>query len=193
MTGRLQEINELAALRTGEALSKLVGRPASVAFSDPQARRTEEASLTVGPEEMAAGIYLPVTGDVEGAALVIFPKEAAFILCDLLVRRPSGTTRKLSELDESALKEAGNIICGNYVAVMANMLGVRMIEHPPGFSFDMCGAITSQVVAQCAQKAEKALVVEIEFDIAPAILDGYLLLIFGMDQINAIVGSLESA
>jgi chemotaxis protein CheC len=139
-------------------------------------------------EEIVAGIYLPVKGAVIGAALLIFPKETAFTLSDLLVRREPGTTRKLTELDKSALKETGNIICGTYFAVLANTLQIKLIEQVPNFSFDMFGAIITQIITEFAQNAEEALVIELEFLFKPATLKGYLLLLLNVDEFRSIVG-----
>ena len=185
---KLQKINKQAALNASGALSKLIGRPVSVGISKAEVKRVEELSPLIGSEEIVAGIYLSVTGDLRGAALLIFPKETAFTLSDLLVRREVGTTRKLTELDESALKEVGNIISGNYLAVLSNTLQVKIIEHIPSFSFDMFGAIVSQIIAKFAQSSEKALVIEVGFTFKPVTLKGYFLLLFQIEELNAILG-----
>lgn len=184
---KLQEINKQAALNASGALSKLIGRPVSIGISKAEVKRVEEVSPFIGPEEIVAGIYLPVTGDIKGAALLIFPKETAFTLSDLLVRREPGTTRKLTQLDKSALKEVGNIISGNYLAVLSNTLQVKIIEHIPNFSFDMFGAIVSQIIAKFAQSSEKALVIEVGFTFKPVTLKGYFLLLFRMEEFDAFV------
>jgi len=185
---KLQEINQQAASNASRALSKLTGREVSIGVSKTEIKKVEELSPIIGPEEVTAGIYLPVTGDVKGASLLIFPKETAFTLSDLLSRREPGTTRKLTQLDESALKEVGNIISGNYFTVLSNELQVKIIEHVPSFSFDMFGAIINQIIAKFAQGAEKALVIEIEFVFKPRTLKGYFLLLFDLQELKAILG-----
>lgn len=189
---KLQEVNKQAALNASRALSKLIDRPVSVHISKPQVKKVEELAPIIGSEEIVTGIYLPVTGDIKGAALLIFPEQTAFTLCDLLVKREPGTTRRLSGLDKSALKEVGNILSGNYLAVFSNILQVKTIEHIPSLSFDMFGAIVSQIITNFAQKVEKALVIEIEFLFKPVALKGYFLLLFELKEINAILGPLDS-
>jgi len=191
MLNKLQEVNKQAALNTSRALSKLIGRPVVVEISRPVLKKVEEVSPIINPEEIVAAIYLPVTGAIKGASLLIFPKETAFALSDLLVKREPGTTRKLTDLDKSALKEVGNILSGSYLSVLSNMLQVKIIEHMPQFSFDMFGAVTSQVISEFAQEAEEALIVKIEFTFKPIRLKGYFLLLFRQEEINAIIGSLK--
>lgn len=190
---RLEQINNEAAAQASAALSKLIDRHVDVAISKAEVKKVAELSPLIGTEEMVAGIYLPVTGDIQGASLLIFPKETAFILSDLLVKRPPGTTRKLTPLDESALKEVGNIIAGNYLTVMANALQIKVVEHTPNFSFDMFGAIVSQIITQFAEKTENALIIEIEFTINPETFKGYFLLLFEVEQFKAILGSISVA
>jgi len=183
---KLQKINKQAALNASHALSKLIDRPVSVEISKAEIKKVEAISPLIGSEEIVAGIYLPVTGVIKGAALLIFPKETAFTLSDLLVGREPGTTRKLTELDESALKEVGNIISGNYLAVLSNTLQAKIIEHTPSFSFDMFGAIISQIIAKFAQETEKALVIEIGFGFKPITIKGYFLLLFTIEELDTI-------
>lgn len=189
---KLQEMNKQAALNASSALSKLIDRPVTMNIAKADVKKIEELSPIIDPEEIVAGIYLPVTGEITGAALLIFPKETAFNLSDLLVKREPGTTRKLTELDKSALKELGNIVCGSYVTVLSNTLQVKIIGHMPSFSFDMFGAIVSQIITAFAQKSEEALVVEIEIMFEPLALKGYFLLLFEIPQFSAILKSLDS-
>ena len=190
--GKLQEINNKAALSASGALSKLIGRQVKMNITMADIRNIGELSPIIAPEEIVAGVYLPVTGEIAGAALLIFPKESAFNLSDLLVRREPGTTRKLTGLDESALKELGNIVCGSYLTVFSNALQVKTIGQVPNFSFDMFGAIVSQIITAFAQKSEKALVVEIEIIFELKALKGYFLLLLELPQFNAILRSLDS-
>lgn len=191
MKNILQEISKQAALSASRALSKLVNRPAKIKISNTSVKRVEELKPIIGSEEIVAGIYLPITGAVKGASLLIFPKEIAFTLSDLLMKRKPGTTRKLTELDKSALKEVGNILSGNYFTIFSNILQVKIIEHIPQFSFDMFGAILGQIISNFANEAEKALIIEVEFSFKPIRLKAYLLLLLRVDEINAILGSLK--
>ena len=92
MEDKLEQINKQAAERASEALSKLVDRTVEVTIHKAEVKKVDKLSPIIGTEDVVAGIYLPVTGDIKGAALLIFPRETAFILSDLLVKRPAGTT-----------------------------------------------------------------------------------------------------
>ena len=193
MQEKLKEINKQAAMNASIALSKLINKPVGIEIPKAEVKRVEELRPLLGLGEIVAGIYLPVTGDIKGAALLVIPKESAFTISDLLVKRKPGTTRKLTKLDESALKEVGNIISGNYLTILSNILQIKVIEHLPSFSFDMFGAIVSQIIVEFARKVDKALVIELEFVFKPEILKGYFILLFEVEQFKALIGSLGEA
>jgi chemotaxis protein CheC len=188
---KLNQINKQAALSASAALSKLIGQDVSISMATVEVKKVEEVKPLIGAEEIVAGIYLPVTGAVKGATLLVFPKDSTFILCDLMMKRPVGTTRKLTELDESALKEVGNILSGNYFTALGNKLQIKIIEHIPNFSFDMFGAMATQVTNQFALKTDEALVLQVHFKFRSKEITGYMLLLFELEQIEAIVSALE--
>jgi chemotaxis protein CheY-P-specific phosphatase CheC len=68
MKNRLQEINKQAALNASKALSKLVDQQVSVDICEVAVKKVEGLNPIIGPEEIIAGIYLPVTGDIQGAS-----------------------------------------------------------------------------------------------------------------------------
>ncbi len=177
-----EEVMRKAAQSASNALSKLTNVPVAVGIHQLKVLSVEDLELGLPPEELVAGIYLPVGGDILGGSLLAIPKEDAFTLSDVLASRDFGTTRKLSELDISALKEVGNIVCGSYFAVIANTLRIRIIEQVPNLSYDMFGAIVSQVLADLSQSVEKALFVEMEFVFSPIFFRAYFLLFLNGDE-----------
>ena len=188
--GKLVKIINEAARNASKALIKLSGKKVNVEVSKAEIVKIKRKFPDIKPETMVAGIYLPVTGDVKGASLLIFPAKIAYKLCDLLVRRKPGTTRKLTELDKSALKEVGNIICGSFLTVFSNTLKVKIIEHVPEFSFDMFGAVVDVIITELAQGAEDALVIEVKFVFEYAKIKGDVIFVFGLEYMHAIIKAL---
>ncbi len=180
-----------ASLNASKALSKLIDRPVKIDILNVEVKKVDELSLIIGPEEIIAGIYTPITGDVLGAALLMFPKETALTLCDLLEKREPGTTRKLTKVHESLLKDVGNIISANYVTVLSNMLKVNMVEHMRGLDFDMFRSLVGQIITKFARDTGKALVIEIELIFKPIRLRGYFLFLFEPEDAHEILDTLD--
>jgi len=187
---KLSKMTDEAAKFASRALTKLSGENVVVEVSKLEITKIQRKFPDIGPESIVAGIYLPITGDVKGASLLIFPEKIAYALADLLVKRVPGTTHKLTELDKSALKEVGNIICGSFLTVFSNTLKIKIVENVPSFSFDMFGAVVDVIIAGFAKKAEEALVIEVKFVFEHAKIKGYVVLIFGIEEMQAIMKAL---
>jgi len=193
MTAKLENLHSAAAERASEALSKLVGRPAHIEVVRAEIKPVTELAPAVGLEEVVVGVCLPVTGDVTGASLLVFPKGSALVLSDLLAGREPGTTTALSGLDESALKEVGNILTGAYLTVLADVSGMRLVEHVPHLTCDMFGAVASQIVANLAQEDAEALIVEVEFLFRQPVFKNYLILFFGTEDARKVFPAMALA
>lgn len=187
----LRDVNTQAVVQASKALSQLINRQVDVEILHADVKKVANLMPLIDPEEMVAGIYLPVSGDANGATLLIFPRKTTVVLSELLIKKEPGTTHTLSELDKSALKEVGNIVSGNYLTVLANVLQIKLVEHTPHFSFDMFGAILSHVITNFATQTDKALVVEVRFAFkSGTFLRSYLLLLFEAEQFESLINSL---
>ena len=71
------------------------------------------------------------------------------------------------------------------------MLEIKIVEHVPSLSFDMFGAVVDVIIAEFAQKAQDALVIEVKFVFEHADIKGYVVLIFGLEEMKAIIEALE--
>ena len=188
----LTEIAKEATKKASLSLSKLSGDEASVEFTKIEVGKIQKVFSKIDPELIVTGVYLPISGDVKGASLLIFPKEIAYSLCDVLVKRKAETARQLTEIDKSALKEVGNIILGSLLTVFSNRLKMKMIEHLPEFSHDMFGALVDQIITQFIQKAEEVLTIELLFHFKRTTnIKGYVFLIFGTEEIKVLIKKME--
>lgn len=183
----LQEINKLAAANASQALKKMFKKEMQIKVPAARMENVRKLKPIIDPEEMTVGIYLPIGGDAKGAALLVIPKETAFSLSDILLKRKAGSTRKLTRLDKAALKEVGNIICGSYFTVFSNSLGIKIIEHIPNFSYSIFGSIISDIIARFSRLSEEAVIVELDIVFKPKVMKVYFLLLFEPIKITKLI------
>ena len=193
VTATLTEITQQAAENTSRALSTLLKREVSLEFQNVGIKKVEDLCPLIGPEEIVSTVLMRVTGDAEGAAMLVFPKETTLAMTDFLIGSQEQARRHLTEMGESALKEVGNIIAGAYLTVVSNAAGAELIEHVPDLASDMFGAIMSQVITRFAREAEDVFVVEVEFAFPPKSLKGYFLLIFNRADSDKVFGAMKDA
>ena len=193
VTATLEDITRQAAEKTSKALSTLLNKEVTIEFQKIGVKAVEDLCPLLAPEEIVAAVVMRITGDAQGAALLVLPRETALGMADALTGGRGKAHGRLTEFGESAVKEVGNIVAGAYLTVLSNAVGTELIEHVPDFAYDMFGAVVSQIVTKFAEQADHVLVVEVEFRLPPARLNGYFLLIFNKADSDAIFGAMEAA
>ena len=107
---------------------------------------TRLSEIAGSPEDLVAGVYIKVSGEMPGHALLIFPYDSALLLVDLIVGRKLGTTKHLDELDESVIHEVSNIVTSSYLNAISDFYQCTLIPTPPCLAIDMCSAVIDSVL-----------------------------------------------
>ena len=188
----LREISRTAAEHASAALTKLTVKPVTVEVLKAQVMTVQELWQSFERDGLVAGVSLPITGDIKGESLLVFDQDAAMLLCDVMLKRPSGMPRALSELEESVLKEVGNILTGSYLTVLANRLKMRLIEHVPTLSCQAFGTVLYQATERMGEQSTKALILEVHLIVNMVLVKGKLLLLLALEAVDAIVRALEA-
>ncbi len=190
----LREVGYIGAGHAATALSKLIDQriDASVPIA-ASVSLTQLPETVGGREELVVGVYLPLTGDLEGSVLLVFPKRSALALADLLMKRKVGTATTLDEIDTSALKEVGNILSGRCLTALSKFLGMRLIEHVPDLACDMVGAVVDSIIIKFGQRAEQALVIVVELTTKEKVkIMAYFFLLFGLEEAETILKAIRA-
>ncbi len=193
MDRNFPDVSREAGVNASRALSKLVGRPAAIELSAVGVKAVADIVTRINPDERGVGVYMPVTGEVEGAALLFFAMDDAVALARVLVKGKSETSDELGELELSALKEVGNIVTGAYVTVLSNAAGVRLVGRVPALKRDTFGAVLSLLVHGIAEQAEQAVVVEVDFGFVEPTLKAYLIVLLDLAACEMVFGCVECA
>ncbi len=122
-TASLTEMNQAAAEKASSVLSKLIDRSVTVAFSSIGVKKIADLCPFIPPKDIVMGIVLPIIGEMKGVGMLILPEDFTLTIIDILTGKQSRTMHHLTELEESALKEVGNVITGAYLTVLCDMSG----------------------------------------------------------------------
>lgn len=181
---KLEEINMRAAFNISMALSKLFSKSVEVKILKTDVVKSLMPIPDFNLNSSVAGVYLPLTGDVKGVAIVAFPEENAIILSELLLKKELGTTKKLDEMGISALSEVGNIITGSYFTIIADMMQAKIVEHIPQFKLQKFSELLTEVVTKFVEKFGLALAIEMELLFAPKRMKAYLVFLLEPGKIS---------
>ncbi len=176
----LRETASIGAGHAATALSQMTGTPIMI-----KVPAISVASLDALPsqfsveEEPVAAVMMHMLGDLSGRTLLVFPKPTVMRLAELMLRRPVGSSVAFSELETSAIKEAGNILSGAYMNALSDFLGMLLLPSPPSLVIDMSNAVLTSAIGEFAPDPDSILCVESEFQLTEMnqTLRGFFLLL----------------
>lgn len=172
----LKEIGNIGAGNATTALSQMMGTDVDMKVPDVKLMEFKEVGTTMGGEEqIVAGIYLAVEGDITGSIMFIQKKESAKkMICKMM--GTESCSDELDEMERSTLKEIGNIITGAYLNSLSTLMNMTIYPSVPDLCIDMAGAILSVPAAEFGVLGDKLLMIKNEFG-SDTDLSGYFLLV----------------
>jgi chemotaxis protein CheC len=142
----------------------------------------------IAAHDEVVAVQMALTGDIGGQTVFLLATHAGLRLAERMLRRKRGTSPSLGQLEQSALKEAGNILAGAYLTALSEFLGMALMLSPPTFTTgDSAHAL--RTLGDHAPLAESPILcVETEFFLEePAeSLHGFFLLVPDSKAIDAI-------
>ena len=192
----LREVANIGAGHAATALSQMTGGTIMISVPQINIAPLEEVPPQVsGPEEPVAGVLMHMLGDLTGRTLLVFPKPTAIRLSELMLRRPQGSSKDLGPLEQSAIKEAGNILSGAYMNALSDFMGLMLLPSPPSLAIDMSSAVLSTAYLQFGSDKDYVFCVESEFYMKDLDehLRGFFLLLPDFQSLQAILRAVRMA
>lgn len=185
----LKEIGNIGAGNATTALAQLL--QCKVDMQVPQVKLLEFNQVGTemgGEEQIMAGIYLKVEGDITGSIMFLLEKESArHLVSKLMGMELEGDD--FSEMEISALKEIGNIITGSYLNALSTMTNLKIFPSVPDLSIDMAEAILSVPAIEFGTIGDEILLIQTQFT-DDTCLDGFFVLVPDMESYGKILTSL---
>jgi chemotaxis protein CheC len=183
----LREVANIGAGHAATALSQITDE--RIMISVPQLTITaldDIPNQVAGPEEPVAAVLMRMEGDLSGLTLLVLPKPIAMRVAGLMMRRP---VTVLGPIEESALKEAGNILAAAYLNALADFMGMTLLPSPPSLAVDMSDAVLNSTYLEISQGSDYVFCVESEFQLQDRSerLRGFFLLLPDPASLQAIL------
>ncbi|MBD5519683.1 MAG: chemotaxis protein CheC [Lachnospiraceae bacterium] len=185
----LREIGNIGAGNATTALAQMLQCKVDMSVPNVALLEFKEVGEAMGGEEqIMAGIYLEVEGDITGSIMFLLEKQAArFLVSKLMGMELEG--EEFTEMEFSALKEVGNIITGAYLNSLSALTNLVIYPSIPDVTVDMAGAIMSVPAIQFGKMGDKMLLIQNKFFDDESI-DGYFILIPDMESYGKILSAL---
>ena len=192
----LREVANIGAGHAATALSQMIGATIMISVPRINVTRLEDVPPVVAaPEEPVAAVLLHMLGDLSGRTLLVFPRDVAIRLAELLLQRPASSSTDLGELEQSAIKEAGNILSSAYMNALSDFMGMMLLPSPPSLAVDMSTAVLTTAYLQFGSDRDYVFCVESEFYMKGAAepLRGFFLLLPDPPSLSAILRAVRVA
>ena len=107
----LREVANIGAGHAATALSQMTSQRIMISVPRISVTPLEDVPPHIGmPEEPVAAVLMNMLGDLTGRTLLVFPRETAMRVAEMMLSRPRGSCTELGTLEQSAIMEAGNIL-----------------------------------------------------------------------------------
>ncbi len=160
----LKEVANIGAGHAATALSQMTESRIMISVPKITAAQVESVpDLLQDPNAVVAAVLMHMLGDLTGRTLLIVPESDAMQLCDRLLRRSPGATSVFSELEQSSLKEAGNILGGAYMNALSEFMGMMLLPSVPSLVIDVAAAALTSVYLNFGHDRDLAFCVETHF------------------------------
>jgi chemotaxis protein CheC len=191
----LREVANIGAGHAATALSQMIGGTIMISVPTINVSRLEEVPPQISaPEEPVAAVLMHMLGDLTGRTLLVFPKPTAARLASLMLRR-AGSSEELGEMEQSAIKEAGNILSSAYMNALSDFMGMMLLPSPPSLAIDMSTAVLTTAYLQFGTDRDYVFCVESEFYMTDVNekLRGFFLLLPDPASLQAILRAVRVA
>ncbi|MCR5407335.1 MAG: chemotaxis protein CheC [Lachnospiraceae bacterium] len=187
----LSEIGNIGAGNATTALAQLLNTKVDMKVPKVELLEFSQVGEAMGGEEqLMAGIYQIVEGDISGSIMFLLEEKSAITLISKLMGSPEvDNAAEFGEMELSALKEIGNIITGSYLSSLSMLTNLKIIASIPAISIDMCGSILSVPAIEFGEVGDKMLLIQTEFS-DDMKLTGFFILVPDLESYDKILSSL---
>jgi chemotaxis protein CheC len=169
----LTEVCSIGMGHAATALSQLMRKGVSIEV--PRLLILDKAGLaeTVGTQEVFA-LHLMILGNVRGTIVMLLPKENAYRILKLLLGNDAADDLPLSALEESTLKELGNLVASACLNALGNMLKMTLLPSVPTLIDGEAQAVLAQLMKDGSDDA--VVMIDTVFSIAETLSGGSIFL-----------------
>ncbi|RKX66764.1 hypothetical protein DRP44_03400 [candidate division TA06 bacterium] len=191
----IREIANIGSGHSASALSQIVGHKVMINVPEVKIIPVEKIStLWENPNEIITGILLDFLGDITGKTLLLFTKNDAKYMVDILLGRETSDAMLFGEMEQSSLKEIANIVVSAYLSALGTFLELMVIPSVPALVIDDAASVlTSAYLSGDTDNIDTVFCIKTQFEFVQGekILEGYMLFLPDTDSLKTILKALH--
>lgn len=190
----VKEMTNIGLGNATTALAEMTSKAFNMSIPEVESISLEEIpGLLGGVEQFAAGIYMPIEGDVSGHIGFLLPWPSVQALWRLLLGAEPAAPEDVSEMDASTILEIGNIINGSFLNAIADMTNLSMHATPPLLAIEMTGAILDTIAVEASAYDHVALAIRCVISDYEGSFEGFFVYIPSVGGLRTLFASLGIA
>jgi chemotaxis protein CheC len=189
----LGELLNIGMGRASASLSEMVGEEVELSVPQVETLTRKEAitriSSLVGDEITA--VKESFKGAFWGDALLLFPENHSLELVRALIKDDTLPAEMISEMEQEALTEVGNIILNACLGSLANIFNKNLEFALPQYSHGSCNDVLTMDPSS-ETSPDGVLLLQMNFSLEKTKVSGYLTLLMDVASMQALSKQLNS-
>ena len=156
----LREVGSIGTGNAATALSALLGCEVRIPLPEVQVLEFNDAVEKLGGfETVSAGIISSLSGEINGLMLALVQLDAINLILKHIMGTQIVSYDDLTELEDSAVIEVGNILISSFVNALSGLSGVKIVPSVPQLTIDMQGAIITVPMAAYGNQSDYIMLI----------------------------------
>ena len=156
----LREVGSIGTGNAATALSALLGCEVRIPLPEVQVLEFNDAVEKLGGfETVSAGIISSLSGEINGLMLALVQLDAINLILKHIMGKQIVSYDDLTELEDSAVIEVGNILISSFVNALSGLSGVKIVPSVPQLTIDMQGAIITVPMAAYGKQSDYIMLI----------------------------------
>ncbi|WP_456475151.1 chemotaxis protein CheC [Candidatus Pyrohabitans sp.] len=186
----LLEVGSMGASHAANSLADMTNTKVEIDVPALEIKPVEELLATEGVEELVAGVYVELHGDIDGVILMLLDITSALELVAQITGMPP-ESEELSDMEVSVIQEVGNIMASHFSNALSDFLELKILPAPPALAVDMGMAILDFIMVEQAQKTDDAILFKTRFMFHQKHIAGKIFLMPEPESLDRIISLLR--
>lgn len=181
-----EHLAESVGTTTSEALSRLLHHAVTIETTDRTILPPSEIGTKFGKADaLVTVVVLEVSDGLTGYVLLVFSRQDGETLASHLVQSLHGPADTHNEsLEDSAIKEVGNIICGALLTEVSKGAKVKLVQSIPALATDMLQAVLDGLAVDISRRTSQAFACSFRFTVNPLSVSGLFALLIDQESLE---------
>jgi chemotaxis protein CheC len=187
----LKEIGNIGAGNAATSLAQILNQKIDMVTPKVRILDIAEADKALGgPETPVVAILVELYGDIRGIMMFVVGESFAKSLMSGLLGEEKPDCLHLSDMENSAFSEIGNIMIGSYTAAIASLSNLEIKISVPAVTADMVGSLLTVPAAEMGSLSDKIIFIEDDFVNSGNTITANMMLIPSLQSLSKLMNSL---